>query len=166
MSVLIAAAVKNARQQKNETGRLLINCIGYTMLVMLTVPHILSGMPPVGGLRTLTATVALLWIFRRPYRRKRDYLCFAGILALGALAASWFENWICSAAALVFGGYTFAALDGELISADRDNDSESIRFLGFAIGMMLTGAITFFPHPEIILFIAAALLRFWSWFRN
>ncbi len=164
--ILIISAFRNVCQKRMEKFRIVLNCAGYTMLAALTVPMIFSGLPAVPSLRTLVCAVALMWFFRRPYARKKNHIWFAGLLSLIALAAVWSGSWIFAAAALVFGGYTFAVLDGELCWKDEPFTAEPLRFLAVALGAYAAYWMQRKNLPPYMLFSAVALMRFWSWFRS
>ena len=163
---LLFIMVKSIRKTGNETGRIIINCAGFAMVAAATLPMIAKLLPNSGGIRSLLTATAILWVFRRPYKRKKDYTWFAGLLALLSLGACFFADNSFAAAALIFSGYAFASLDGELLNSKRDNFAEAIRFPALALGIFLAGVIQYFAMPEYILPAVACALRFWSWLRN
>ncbi|MBE6358285.1 MAG: hypothetical protein E7057_03440 [Lentisphaerae bacterium] len=154
----------HVRRPEPENFRIILNCAGFTLLFALMLPRALSGLPPVSLVTSLMISITMIWIFRRPYKRKNTALA-AGMMALAALLASFFfGGTIFAAAALLFGGYHFSALDGELCG-ERDTGTEQIRFLGIAAGAFAAYMMQKYL-PGIAFFITVAAMRCWSWFRN
>jgi hypothetical protein len=127
------------------------------------LPKTLSGLPPFSLITSLVISITVIWIFRRPFKRKTPAL-LAGTAALGALLASFFfGGTIFAAAALFAGGYHFSALDGELCG-ERDTGTEQLRFLSIAAGAFAAYMMQKYL-PDTALFITVAAMRCWSWFR-
>lgn len=168
-ALILLALIWLARTKNpsSENGRIMINCAGYTMMAALTINNIFSGIAGHPALRSLIMAVAIMWIFRRPVdtNLKNNYTHFAGMLACAALLAAWNGSWVFSITALVFGGFAFASLDGELCGK-RDENTEPVRFLGIAAGAFISGWLLYSGLSPLIIFAAAAALRFWSWFRS
>ena len=153
------------RKEKTEKFRIFLNSAGYTVMAAVTVPVIFAGLPTMTVLRALVTSMAVMWFFRLPYPRNKNFIWFAGLLALVSLGISWTGNWIFAAAALVFGGYTFAVLDGELCSKNS-SCCTPLRFLAAAAGAFAVFWMQQQNLPSYILFTAAAVMRCWSWLRN
>ncbi len=162
---LTAAALRRGRKSGLENFRIFVNCSGYTLLTAVTVPVIFAGLPTVASLRTLVTAMAVMWFFRRPYPRSKGFIWFAGLLAITALGATYINSWIFAISALVFGGYTFAVLDGELRGKESDF-SDPLRFIAAAAGACAVYWLQKLELPYYILFSAAAILRGWSLLRN
>ena len=150
---------------KVEKIRIFINSAGYTMMAAVTIPVIFAGLPTITSLRALITAIAIMWLFRRPYPRNKNFIWFAGLLALVSLAATFSGNWIFAAAALVFGGYTFAVLDEELCK-NNDSCAVTLRFLAAAAGAFAVYWMQKQNLPPYIIFTTAAVMRTWSWLRN
>ena len=161
--LLIEVFFRN-RKEKTEKFRIFLNAAGYTVMAAVTVPVIFAGLPTMAVLRALVTAMAVMWFFRRPYPRNKNFIWFAGLLALVSLGISWTGNWIFAAAALVFGGYTLAVLDGELCS--KNTCGTPLRFLAAAAGAFAIFWMQQQNLPSYILFTAAAIMRGWSWLRN
>lgn len=167
LAVLAMLWAVRAKKPFSENGRIIINCAGYTMLAALTINTVFAGLPGHPALRCLIMAIAVMWIFRRPVDTavNSSYTRFAGMLSFVALLASWNGSWVFSLTALVFGGFAFAALDGELCGK-RDDKTEPVRFLGIAAGAFVGGWLLYSGFSPLIIFSSVAALRFWSWFRN
>ena len=162
---LMIAALRRGRKAEMENFRIFINCAGYTLLAAVTVPVIFAGLPTVASLRSLVTAMAVMWFFRRPYPRSKSFIWFAGLLAVTALGATLMNSWIFAISALVFGGYTFAVLDGELCTRHAGS-ADPLRFIAAALAACAVYWIQKLDLPYHILFSAAALLRCWSLLRN
>lgn len=165
--ILLAIWIIRAQRPGTENFRIMLNCAGYTMLTALTIPVIFADLPAFTGFNTLVSAFALMWFFRRPVteNNSKRAIWFAGFLSLICLIGVWFNWWIAALLSLFAGGYSFAALDGELCGK-RDREVEPIRFLGIAVGAFLAMWLQKTPIPYPVFFLTAAAMRFWSWFRS
>ena len=165
MVLLFVLWIIRAKRPGTENWRIMLNCAGYTMLIALTVPVIFSGIPAFTGFNTLIAAFALMWIFRRPVTGKTPHrvIWLTGLLSLTGLCGVWFNWWSAALFCLFTGGFSFAALDGELCGK-RDYEVEPVRFLGIAAGAFLAFWLQRKQIPYPAFFLTVAAMRFWSWF--
>lgn len=166
LAALLMIWVVREKRQGSECFRVILNSSGYAMLAGLFLPVVFRELPTGDHFRAICVVSALVWIFRRPVPDSKKRFWLSGVCAAGMLAASYFfRNIYFMMSALIAGGYFFAVLDGELC-VSRDNETEALRFLGFAAGAFVSGVIIAAGIPWYLFFLTVMVLRGWSWLRN
>lgn len=147
-----------------EFFRLMLNCGSYALMAALFLPAV-PDIVRLPGISTLFIALGAAFCLRRPAPRRLLLAGSPGIISVVTMLFSLNGTLFWLLPALLYGGYAFEKLDGEL-RKNYPGEIEPVRFFAFACGIAAAWGITLLHLPWSAIIISVSAIRFYCWFRN